>query len=116
MLTLQYPSGIFATIDSSWSRPQSFKTWGDVTMNVVGSEGVIELDMFGPAVDAYGEGKVSHNAAGYGSDLDALMVGGFIRACVDGTEVPVSLEDGLRAGNVALAGYRSAAQTEAVAV
>lgn len=45
MLTLDYPSGVFATLDSSWSRPRSFYTWGDVTMKIVGEEGVIELDM-----------------------------------------------------------------------
>ncbi len=107
MLTLQFPSGIFATLDSSWSRPQSYKTWGDVTMNVVGTEGVIELDMFGNAVDAYSDGSVTHVSAGYGSDLDSLMVNAFIRACVDDTPVPVTGFDGLQAARVALAGYQS---------
>lgn len=116
MLTLDYPSGVFATLDSSWSRPQSFKTWGDVTMNMVGDSGVIELDMFGPAVDVYSERDVSHVSAGYGSDMDALAVDAFIRACREGTPVPVTGEDGLAAVKVALAGYRSAADASVATV
>ncbi len=113
MLTLEYPSGIFATLDSSWSRPDKFKTWGDVTMNVVGDLGVIELDMFGPGVDVWING---HAVASYISDMDGLMVDAFIRACSDGTSVPVTGEDGLAAARVALAGYRSAFQVQPVAV
>lgn len=108
MLTLEYANGVFATIDSSWSRPQSFKTWGDVTMNVVGESGVIELDMFGQSLDAYFAGSATtHTLAGYGSDLDAAMVDAFIGACLEGRTVPVTGEDGLAAAQIAIAGYAS---------
>lgn len=116
MLTIEFPSGIFASLDSSWSRPQSYKTWGDVTLNVVGENGVIELDMFGQAVDSFHDGDVTHTMAGYGTNTDATMVDGFIRACLDGTEPPVTLEDGIQASLVAIHGYESAAKTEVVSV
>jgi len=112
MLTLEYASGVFATLDSSWSRPKSFKTWGDVTMNVVGENGVIELDMFGPSVDLYTE---KHVGAGYGSDMDSLMVDAFVRACLEGTPVPATGNDGLAAARVAIWGYQSAAASQPMA-
>jgi predicted dehydrogenase len=116
MLTLEFPSGVFATLDSSWSRPQSFKTWGDVTMSVTGDKGVIELDMFGCGLDHYHEGPVTHSLAGYGTNLDAAMIAGFVDACLNDTDVPVTLKDGLQASRVALAGYRSARLGQPVAV
>lgn len=115
MLTLEFPSGIFATLDSSWSRPKSYRTWGDVTMNVVGDRGVVELDMFGQEVHRYASGGVTHTVAGYGSDLDAAMVDEFVRACVEDRPPRVTLHDGAQAARVALAGYRSLDAGEPVA-
>lgn len=116
MLTIEFASGIFATLDSSWSRPQSFHTWGDVTMNVVGENGVIELDMFGQSVQRYAAGSITHASHGYGTDLDALMVDDFVRACLDDRPVTVSGEDGMQAARVALAGYESVKTGQPVAV
>lgn len=116
MLTLEYPSGVFATLDSSWSRPASYKTWGDVTMNVVGEEGVIELNMFGQEIDRYSDEQVTHTLAGYGSNVDKGLVDDFIRCCLSDAEPPISAEDGVAAARVALAAYRSAAAGEVVSI
>ncbi len=107
MLTIEFGSGIFATLDSSWSRPQSYHTWGDVTMNVVGDLGVIELDMFGQSVQKYTVGEVTHVSHSFGTDLDALMVNEFVRACLDDRPACVTGFDGMQAARVALAGYES---------
>jgi predicted dehydrogenase len=114
MLTMEFPSGVFATLDSSWSRPPTFKTWGDVTMSVTGDDGVIEMDMFGSGLGHYHEGPVTYSLAGFGTDLDAAMTGAFVEACLDGKEVPVTLRDGLQASRVALAGYESARTGRAI--
>ncbi len=116
MITLEFPSGIFATLDSSWSRPQSYKTWGDVTMNVVGEKGVIELDMFGQAVGTYHSGTVTHTAAGYGSNADDGLVKEFVAACLEKRQPSVTGVDGLEAAKVAIAGYQSAAEGRAIAL
>lgn len=107
LLTLNYPSGVFATLDSSWSRPEHYKTWGDVTMNVVGESGVIELDMFGQQFESY-PAERRYGVAGYGSDLDALMIEDFLRYSRGEIECPITAEDGLRAVQIAWAGYASA--------
>ena len=108
MVTLEYPCGAFATIDSSWSRPKSYKTWGDVMIKIVGDKGVINLDMFGQNIDHYrNNASVSHVSLGYGSDLDRAMVDAFIRSCLDDEPVPVTLEHGLAAVSVPLRAYES---------
>lgn len=114
MVTMEWADGTFATLDASWSRPAGFKTWGDVTMTVVGERGTLEMDMFGPAVGVYGAN--GYRSAAYGSDLDAAMVDAFVRACLDGTPVVTTMHDGFQAARIALAGYRSVGASEPVTV
>ncbi len=116
MVTIEFASGVFASLDSSWSRPGVFKTWGDVTMNLIGDKGVIELDMFGTGLDHYHPGAVTHTLNGYGYDLDAGMIDGFVQACLHNTEVPITAFDGMQAARVALAGYRSVKEGKPVSV
>lgn len=103
-LTLNYANGVFVTLDSSWSRHWSFKTWGDVTIKIVGDKGVLNLDLFVQGLDVF---SGSHSVAGYGSDLDGAMVDAFIAACLDNSDIPVTLEDGLNAVEIAIRGYES---------
>lgn len=108
MLTLEFESGVFATLDSSWSRHASYKTWGDVTMKVIGEKGVIELDMFGQSLEFFRGDSPTHVAMGYGSDLDAGLVNDFLRSVEQGTPPPITVEDGFAASLVAIRGYESA--------
>lgn len=110
MVTLQYKDGPFVTLDSSWSRPSSYRTWGDVTMRFIGTEGNFSLDLFAQSLEVYKNGaSKSHQSAGYGSDLDGAMVDAFVSSCLDGADVRVTLEDGLRAVAVAIRGYEASA-------
>lgn len=110
MLTLVYPNGVFATIDSSWSRPSSFKTWGDVTLKVVGEHGLLEADLFGQGLGLYSNRTGTYSLSAYGSNLDQGLFSDFIRAIEEGGEPMANGEDGWRAAKVALAGYRSVAE------
>ena len=116
MVTIEFGSGIFATLDSSWSRPQQFKTWGDVTMNVIGEKGVIELNMFGQGLDYFHPGDKTHTLSGYGTSLDGGMINDFISACLGETPVKVSAYDGIQAARVAMRGYDSLKTGQPVAV
>ncbi len=113
-VTLGYPSGVFATIDSSWSRPQTYRTWGDVTLKVVGEKGLIEADLFDQGL---GLTTDTLRRVGTGSDLDQLMVREFLDSLEQGRPPLVTAEDGLRASEVALAAYENVAspQTGALA-
>ena len=108
MVTLDYPGGVFATLDSSWSRPSSFRTWGDVTLKVVGTKGVLNVNLFDQSLHHYkNDRSKSYVDQGYGSDLDGAMMGAFVDACLDNAEIPVTLEDGLAAARVSLRAYES---------
>jgi predicted dehydrogenase len=85
-------------------------------MNVVGDDGVIELDMFGQSVQRYASGSITHSSHGFGTDLDAQMVNDFVRACIDDRPPTVTGVDGMQAARVALAGYQSVKTGQPVAV
>jgi predicted dehydrogenase len=107
MLTLDFGDGLFATLDSSWSRPKSYKTWGDVTITAVGTKGMIEMDMFNGHIDVYRNETMRHTMGGFGTNLDLLLFGEFIAAIEEDRKPIVTGEDGLAAARVAMAGYRS---------
>lgn len=104
-VTLAFPSGVFATLDSSWSRPSGYKTWGDVVVRAVGEKGVLEADLFSQGLDVYGSG--GHHMSGTASDMDRLMVAEFVSAIAESRPPLATLHDGLEASRVALAAYRS---------
>jgi predicted dehydrogenase len=103
-VSLAYPGGAFATIDASWSRPEGYRTWGDVTLAVSGTEGTAEADLFGQGFQVF-DGRARHRATA--SDLDRAMVGEFLSAVVEGRPPSVTAEDGLAASRVMLAAYAS---------
>ncbi len=109
LLTLEFENGVIAALDPSWSRPQrSFPTWGDVTLEVVGTEGVTHLDAFAQHLVLYKEiaGQAQH--LGWGDDPDLRMLESFIACIRAGTPPLASGHDGLQATQVALACYESA--------
>ncbi len=108
LLTLEMTDGAFATLDCSWSRPQSFPTWGDVTLRVIGERGNASADLFGQRIVRYPAEEAPPRWEPWGSDLDALMIEDFIAAVREGCRPRSDGIDGLRALEVALAAYRSA--------
>ncbi len=113
-LTMEFESGVFATLDTSWTRPKSFPTWGDVTMAVVGEQGTLTLDMFAQNLVHYSDATGGVNWVHWGSNIDELMLAAFADAILGGKPVPISGVDGLRAAEVALAAYESAANVSPI--
>jgi UDP-N-acetylglucosamine 3-dehydrogenase len=107
-LTITYEGGIFTTLDTSWSRPKTFPTWGDVTMQVVGTGGVAEMDMFAQSLSHYNDKGGNVDWVNWGSNMDAGLVDEFA-ALAAGEPAPTLAtgEDGLRAVAVAIAAYKS---------
>ena len=108
-LSIGYEGGVFATLDTSWSRPKTWPTWGDVTLQVVGTLGVLDLDVFAQTLAHY-DGRTGRVAwPAWGSDPNVGLIADFVRLAA-GEDAPdmATGEDGLRALAVALAAYRSA--------
>lgn len=106
-VTIDYPENVFATIDSSWCRGPEYKTWGDVTMQIVGTDGVIELDLFAQGLDVFSNSSPSLRIASSGSDMNALMIDEWILSIKEKREPRVTLSDGLKACEYAWMAYQS---------
>jgi len=108
ILTLDLASGAFASIDCSWSRPQTFPTWGGVTFHVVGERATVDVDVFRQALTHYDDAAKRTRLVGWGDDLTSRMIGDFVEAIRADRPVPIDGTAGLRALEVAIAAYRSA--------
>ena len=116
VLTCDLAGGGFASIDCSWSRPQTFPTWGGVTLHVVGEKATVDIDVFRQALTHYDDSAARTRLVGWGDDLTRWMVAGFVDAIRAGRPVPIDGEDGLRALEVAIAAYRSSERGGPVAI
>ena len=109
VVTLDFESGFFASIDSSWSRPQSFPTWGDVWLELVGTAGRIRIDPMATHLDLYSDTAAKLQHVGYSDDDMTLeMVRAFLDFARDRpASSPVSFAEGVHASDVVLAAYAS---------
>ena len=109
LTTLEMENGVIGHIDGSWSYARGFYTWGDVTLEVLGSEGVILLDAFRQNIyyigmEAPNDKLVWHY---YGCDADKEMIKSFID-CIVKDETPVASGfDGRQGLAITLASYES---------
>lgn len=108
LVTIQYPSGVVATIDCSWSWPLSSATWGGVTLQVVAERGTVTVSPFAKGVaghDAHGE---TWNPVG--ADLDALLLEEFVRALREKRQPQPDAGVGIRTVEIVKAAQASAAR------
>jgi predicted dehydrogenase len=116
LLLLRWAGGAVMSLDTSWSRPRSFPTWGDVTLEFVGTDGVLAVDAFRSRVVVYRDDMGKAVYQDYGPSMNDRLVAAFVQAVQgDTVEIPTG-DDGLRATAVALAAYRSAAVGQPVPV
>ncbi len=107
-------NGVYGTLDTSWSRPPSYPTWGDVKIEVTAENGIVFVDAFKQhlSVSSNQVGKTRWNT--WGSNMDQGLVSDFITMLREDRAPSITGEDGLRALEVALAAYRSAETGEPV--
>lgn len=111
IVTLDFASGVFASIDSSWSRPQSFPTWGDVWLELVGTAGRIRIDPMATHLDVFDDSAGMLRHVGYSDDDMTLeLVRSFLSFADERPPAaPVSFAEGVHASDVVLASYASVA-------
>jgi UDP-N-acetylglucosamine 3-dehydrogenase len=112
ILTIELEGGImadgaFATIDPSWSRGDGYPTWGDVTLRITGTSGVLEVDAFAQRLTTFDHESKSVSWTHTGEDMNVLMLEDFLRGVAEGSPAGASGVDGLRALEIVLAAYRS---------
>lgn len=115
LVAVTFDNGVTATIDCSWSRPTTYPTWGGLTFEVVGEQGVMVVDGFSDRLTVTSE-RYGTRLVDFGVDLDRRMIDDAIAAVRTSRSPAATGLDGLWATRVALAAYRSAADAAPVAV
>ena len=102
-----FADGAFATIDPSWSRGDGYPTWGDVTLRIAGTTGVLDVDPFARPLRTFDHETRAPSWSYTGEDMNELMLADFLRGVAEGGPTCASGLDGLRTLEVVLAAYAS---------
>ncbi|MDH7601426.1 MAG: Gfo/Idh/MocA family oxidoreductase [Armatimonadota bacterium] len=114
IITVEFTNKVFATIDSSWSRPKTYPFWGNVNLEVIGTQGVAKMEMFAQKIDLYSDKTGKHTYEYWGDDVNLALIDSFARSVAEDRAVEITGDDGLKALEVALAAYESAKSREPV--
>ncbi|WP_405810538.1 Gfo/Idh/MocA family oxidoreductase [Streptomyces sp. NBC_00210] len=116
LVTLEYPSGVVATVDCSWSHPAQHPTWGGLTMTCVGDRAIVEFDAFPQLLDGFDSTQGSPRWEPGGTDLNQAMLEAFLDAARTGRQAQPDGQSGLRTLQIVEAAYRSLATGQPVAL
>jgi predicted dehydrogenase len=116
LVSISYDNGVVATIDCSWSKPASYPTWGGLSVQLVGTGGIADLDAFSQRVEGHSQSSGNAIWLPYGPDSDAALVGEFVSAIHQGRVPQPDGEVGYRTLEVVLAGYESVRTGQPVAL
>lgn len=108
LLLLTFANGVFASIDCSWSKPNSYPTWGGLTFELIAEHGAVLVDAFKQNLTVHSEARGRAAWAHWGSNADQAMLEEFVAAIREDRPPRVTGWDGYRAVEVALAAYASA--------
>ena len=114
LLMMQTSRGTFISLDASWSRPPSYKIWGDVTMKFKGEKANLSVDCFPRTLNVYDNRTMHHDAVSEGENLDLMLVEDFARSVLEDKPPFISGEDGLKAMETALGAYRAIREKQPV--
>ncbi|MGQ9581680.1 MAG: Gfo/Idh/MocA family oxidoreductase, partial [Armatimonadota bacterium] len=88
--------------------------WGNVNLEVVGTDGVARMEMFAQKIDIYSDRTGRHTYEYWGDDANLALIESFARSIAENKPVEVTGEDGLRALEVVLGAYESANSRQVV--
>ena len=107
LMTIVFEGGIIASHDASWSRFSKYPTWGDVTIEVIGTKQTVKVDAFKEHIRYFSDTEKSLNNLFFGNDMDLGLIRDFVDCIESGREPSITGRDGLKALEVALAAYKS---------
>ena len=114
LLTLEFENGVIASHDASWSRFTEYPTWGDVTIEVIGTKQTVKVDAFKEHIRMFSSGEKSLEHVFYGNDMDFGLIRDFINCVKEGREPSITGYDGLKSLEVSLAAYESSESKKAI--
>lgn len=118
VLSMELADGTPFLLDGSWSKPDSWHTWGDATLELTGSERTVAIDYMDQSLFhtvASGPDTGVHTAF-YGTKANAELIDDFVDSVREERDPLITPDDGLTAVAVIEAAYESARTGEAVDV
>lgn len=119
LLSLTFDSGMVASLDPSWSVPAGNPWDYDFYLRLLGTAGSLDLTDLAESLDLVsGTAGPGLRLVPFGEDVDGAMIAAFLDSIRAGEVLDpcATGADGLRALEVALAGYASAARAATVPV
>ena len=107
LIMLEFENGVFATIDPSWSRPSTFPASGDVTLEIIGTKGIIYIDVYAQTISVYPMGMKGILWHGWGSNIENELIENFVEMIQYNRSPEITGEDGFEALKIADAAYKS---------
>ena len=105
---MEMTGGVQVSHIASWSRPKSFYTWGDVTLDFIGEKGVMTVDAFNQKLTVFDDQLGRGVWAGWGDNADHGLVADFVASVRERRDPAITGVDGLRATEVTVAAYKAA--------
>lgn len=106
VLSMALDDGTPLTHDGSWRQPESWDFWGDVTLRLIGTEGVLEVDCFDQTIAQTTESGIE--SVFWGSDINEGLLRDFVTAVSAGEQPAILGREGVREVSVIEAAYESA--------
>lgn len=118
VLSMELDDGTPFTLDGSWDRPENWDYWGDATLNLVGTDGELNVDCFDFTFrETRDNGENSGiDSVYYGEEPNVGLLDDFLDAVRDNRPPEIDGRDGLREAAVCVAAYESTEQDEPVDV
>ena len=114
ILTFEFENGVIASHDASWSRFSEYPTWGDATIEVVGTKQTVKVDAFKEHFRQFSNGSKSLEHVFFGNDMDFGLVLDFVNCVEKGEQPSITGYDGLKSLEVSLAAYESSESKKAI--
>lgn len=114
ILTFEFENGVIASHDASWSRFHEYPTWGDATIEVVGTKQTAKVDAFTEHFRHFSSGSKSLEHVFFGNDMDFALVLDFVNCVQKGEQPSITGYDGLKSLEVSLAAYESSELRKAI--
>lgn len=109
VLSMTLEDGTRFLLDGSWSKPGTWHTWGDATLELTGTEGTIAVDCFDQALTytAVSGDDAGVNSVFWGTNPDDALIRDFVESVREDRAPRTTGEDGLVAVAVVEAAYES---------
>lgn len=107
LVSIEYAGGLVATIDCSWSKPDSYPTWGGLTLQLIGTGGIADMDAFNARVGGQSEATKNGLWFPYGGSADNALINEFLDSLQQHRAPQPDGRSGLRTVRIVQAAYES---------